>query len=352
MAGVVAADADGDPMAPQLRIRETRMNAFLTTLSTLAVAAALAAGPTPAAAQATGAKPAAAPAAKPATKPATKPAQVQRTFATPEDAAAALLEAMNTDSLSRIHAVLGPGSGKLIRSGDKVADQQLRDDFSAAYAAAMRIEPAGDGKATLVIGKNDYPFPFPLVKGAAGWRFDAHAGAEELLNRRIGENELSAINTCLAYVDAQREYAVKDRDGNGFKEYAQKWVSAPGKRDGLYWQSAPGEPESPLGPLAAAAGAQGYGKNADAYHGYRFRILKSQGKNAAGGAYDYVVDGRMIGGFALVAWPARWGVSGVMTFVCNHDGVVFQKNLGSETPKLAAAITRYDPDATWSKAQP
>jgi hypothetical protein len=216
----------------------------------------------------------------------------------------------------------------------------------------VKFDRQGDAAATLLIGPNDYPFPFPLVKTAKGWKFDAKSGAEEIVNRRVGENELAAIQTCLAFVDAQREYVLADHDGNGKLEYARRIVSSPGKRDGLYWPSAAGEPPSPLGPLAAEATRKGYDRTSRAYHGYRFKVMTAQGKAAPGGAYDYIVDGRMIGGFAFVAWPARWGVSGVMTFICNHDGVVFQKNLGKDTPSIAANMTRYNPDSTWEKAQP
>jgi hypothetical protein len=186
-----------------------------------------------------------------------------------------------------------------------------------------------------------------------GWHFDSRSGAKEILNRRIGRNELSAAQVCLAYVDAQREYVLKDRDNDGLLEYAQELISAPGKRDGLYWQTAQGEPPSPLGPLVAKARSEGYGEahsnSAQPYHGYLFKILTAQGPNAGGGAYDYVVDGRMIGGFALVAWPARWRASGVMTFVVNHDGVVYSKTLGPQTPAMVARMARFDPDPTWTK---
>ena len=201
------------------------------------------------------------------------------------------------------------------------------------------------------MGENSYPFPFPLVKDAAGWRFDARRGANEIVNRRIGANELATIQVCLAYVDAQREFVLKDRDSNGVLEYAQKLVSTPGKHDGLYWAAKEGESPSPLGPLGLKARHEGYGKDAGAYHGYRYKILTGQGKGAPGGAYDYVVKGKMIGGFGLVAWPARWGASGVMTFVCNHEGVVYETNLGPDTGTIAAAMTRFNPDSTWKKSE-
>jgi hypothetical protein len=279
----------------------------------------------------------------------------QRSFASPEEAAKALHAAMKSGDWKQIYAVLGPGSGKLIYTGDKVADSATRTMFVAAYEKSAKFDRDGSAKATLLLGENDYPFPFPLVKGAKGWTFDSRAGAEEIVNRRIGENELSAIQVCLAYVDAQREYVLKDRDNNGLLEYAQKLVSTPGKRDGLYWPTKDGEPPSPFGPLATRAAGEGYGIDAAgeprAYHGYHYRILNAQGQFAQGGAYDYRVRGKMIGGFAMVAYPARWGVSGVMSFMCNHDGVVYEKNLGRETPALAKAMTRFDPDPSWTKVQ-
>ncbi|GMU71815.1 MAG: DUF2950 domain-containing protein [Burkholderiales bacterium] len=283
----------------------------------------------------------------------------QKTYASPEDAAKALYDAVKSDDLRSIYAVLGPGSGAVIFSGDRVADDAMRNDLVSSWDKAMTIDRSGsDTKATLLVGPNGTPFPFPLVQGAGGWRFDAKAGAEEVINRRIGENEFSAIEVCLAYVDAQREYVLRDRDRDGVMAYAQKFLSSPGRKDGLYWPTAAGEPPSPLGPLVGAARAQGYAKGdaaskrsegGSAFHGYRYKILTRQGKDARGGAYDYIVNGKMIGGFALVAWPARYGVSGVMTFVCNHDGVVFEKDLGSRTPERAPAMTSFNPDSTWRK---
>ena len=294
------------------------------------------------------------PAADAAPAKANHPAQ--RSYASPGDAVGALVAAIRSADAQRIREVLGPGSGKLILSGDPVADQQGRDRFVAAYGKRSRIEADGDAKATLLIGEKDWPFPFPLVKGEAGWRFDARSGAEEILNRRIGRNELAAIQVCLAYVDAQREYAQTQGRRDGLREYAMKLVSTSGRKDGLYWRTPEGEPLSPLGPLAAKARQEGYGKRENAanepYHGYFYRVLTSQGKDAPGGAYSYVVDGRMIGGFALVAYPARWGASGVMTFIVNHDGVVYQRNLGKATAARALAMTSFDPDSTWAKVQP
>lgn len=279
----------------------------------------------------------------------------QQHYATPEDATEALVAAVRADDLRRIRAVLGPGSDDLISSGDPVADRRARERFVGAFDRHSRIELEGDVKATLTVGENDWPLPFPLLKRADGWRFDAKSGAEEILNRRIGRNELAAIQVCLAYVDAQREYALTQGNRDGLHEYARKLVSMPGKKDGLYWPTKQGQPLSPLGPLVAKAKEEGYGESENTahepYHGYRYKILTGQGRDATGGAYDYVAHGKMIGGFALVAYPARWGVSGVMTFVVNHEGVVYEKNLGEATAAIARGMTRYDPDSHWSKAQ-
>jgi Protein of unknown function (DUF2950) len=282
--------------------------------------------------------------------------QVQQHYTTAEAAADALVAALRANDSRRLRAVLGPGSDPLINSGDPVADRQGRARFVAAFDKRSKIEPQGDAKAILSVGENDWPLPFPLLKDAAGWRFDTESGAEEILNRRIGRNERAAIQVCLAYVDAQREYALTQGNRDGLHAYAMKLVSAPGKRDGLYWPTKEGQPLSPLGPLAAKAKEEGYGKSKNAaqepYHGYLYRILTAQGSDAPGGAYDYIVGGRMIGGFALVAYPARWGASGVMTLIVNHDGVVYEKNLGATTAATASRMTRFDPDSTWSKTQP
>ncbi len=278
----------------------------------------------------------------------------QTVYASAEQAVQALYLAVKRHDLKQIYAVLGPGSDTLIYTGDAVADQQMRENFLAAGDRLLKIERQGDAQATLLLGTQEHPFPFPLVNGAQGWTFDAEAGAEEIINRRIGENELFAIKFCLAYGDAQREYAEADRDGDGLIEYAQKFRSSEGQRDGLFWPAKDGEPLSPLGPLAAQAKAEGYSAQEGGpvpYHGYFYRILTGQGPDAAGGAYEYVIDGNMIGGYALLAYPARWGASGVMSFVCNHDGVVYQKDLGEQTAAIAAATTLYNPDASWQKAE-
>ena len=207
------------------------------------------------------------------------------------------------------------------------------------------------GKAVFSIGNEDYPYPIPLVKKGQVWRFDTRAGKEELLNRRIGRNELEVIEILRAYVDAQREYATTDWDGDGKSEFAQKIRSTPGKKDGLYWAAKEGEKLSPLGPLAAKAAKEGYSKESTALHGYHFRILKGQGKDAEGGAFDYLVNGKMLLGFAMVAYPAQYGSSGIMTFIVNQNGIVYQKDLGKNSSKVAAAMKLFNPDKSWKKVE-
>jgi hypothetical protein len=285
------------------------------------------------------------------------PAMVkQPSFATPDEALAAVIEDLKSDNLSGLVKIFGPGIEPILNSGDPVADQNARERFVAYAEEQHHFDGSGD-TLTLVIGKEDWPFPIPLKKVDDRWRFDTAAGKEEILNRRIGENELSTIQTMLAVVDAQGDYAEFQRQRSGTPEYAQRILSSPGKMDGLYWPSAEGEPQSPLGPLVAAAHAAGYRRSANAeepspYHGYFFKVLTGQGPNAQGGAADFIVNGRMIGGFGLVAWPARYGDSGVMTFMVNHDGVVYQKNLGPQTAKFAPTISRFDPDQSWQKVEP
>lgn len=272
----------------------------------------------------------------------------QATYASPQEAVDALVTAAKSGELEAIVKVLGEKGRDIASSGDPVADTAARDRFLSAYDETHTIN-GGDSRATLVVGKDDFPFPIPLVNDGGKWRFDTAAGREEILDRRIGENELAAIETARTYVDAQREYAEIDRDGKG-PQYARRLLSNEGKTDGLYWPTAEGEAESPLGPLVAEARAEGYRKRHGGptpYHGYLFRVLTKQGKDAPGGARDYVVGGRMIGGFGLVAAPADYGNSGIMTFIVDQDGNVFQKDLGEDTDEIAADMTTFNPDASW-----
>jgi hypothetical protein len=279
-------------------------------------------------------------------------AGAQQTYKTPDAAVDALVASARTGDEKAALAVLGRDGEDIISSGDKVSDDAVRARFVASFDAKHQIAPQGDAKAILVIGDNDYPFPIPLIRKAGLWSFDTEAGRREVLFRRIGHNELDTIQTCLAYVDAQNEYADKDRGAGSAGVYAQRFISEPGKKNGLYWPAAAGEAESPLGELFAAATRQGYraGEGRSPYHGYYYKILTKQGPAAAGGAHDYVVQGNMIGGFALVAYPAEYRNSGVMTFLVNHDGTVFQKDLGPNTAEIAEAMTAYNPDKTWAKA--
>jgi hypothetical protein len=271
----------------------------------------------------------------------------QKSFATPEAAAAALVAALKAGKVDATAEVLGPGGGAILASGDKTADARGRALFVQLYEEGNKIEKAGDDKAVVSIGKDAWPFPIPMVKDAAGWRFDVEAGREEILNRRIGRNELFTMQAALAYVDAQREYYLANPQKAKLYQYAQKFVSTPGKRDGLYYPTKAGEPQSPLGPRYEAAKQAGYTKESGSYHGYRYRILKAQGADAKGGAYDYTAKGALIGGHALIAWPASYGNSGVMTFMVSHDGTLYEKDLGPGTEAAAGRITRFNPDKTW-----
>jgi hypothetical protein len=278
-------------------------------------------------------------------------ASAQQGFKSPDEAASALVSAAKTNDMKAFATVLGPDGDDIVSSGDEVADAATRQKFVAAYDAKHQITMEGDNKAILVIGQEDFPLPIPLIRKDGMWRFDTAAGREEILARRIGKNELDAIQASLAYVDAQNDYAEKDRTGAGVGTYAQRIISQPGKKDGLYWPTAQGEEASPLGELVAQATAQGYGVGGGRtpFHGYYFKILTKQGPAAAGGELDYIVRGKMIGGFALVAYPAEYGNSGVMTFLVNHVGTVFQKDLGPDTARLAERMTSFNPDKTWQE---
>ena len=290
----------------------------------------------------------------PATGTAPK-AAAQSTFATPEEAVTALVGAVRAENPTRMLGVIGPKAKSWVLSGDRVADKAEWTRFLAAYDRKNSIVKEGDAKARLAVGEGDWTFPAPLVLKSGQWAFDADAGREEIINRRIGRNELDTIQTLLAVVDAQREYASKDADGNGLADYASRFRSTPGKKDGLYWPTKGDEPLSPLGPLVAQAVGEGYGPKPTAgapkpYHGYLYRLLTAQGKDAPGGAYSYRVNGKLFGGFAVVAYPASYGNSGVMTFMVNHDGVVYERDLGAKSVAEAAKMTAFNPGAGWNRA--
>jgi hypothetical protein len=267
------------------------------------------------------------------------------------DALKAAVEARDTNTL---HAIFGPAAHGLV-SADVVEAAEERELFMHRLQEKVNLVAASDSKQELQLGADGWPFPIPLVKQDGQWRFDTEAGKEEILNRRIGANEMGAIQVCRAYVQAQREYAGVARDGAEVLAYAQHLRSTPGAHDGLYWSTRTGDELSPLGPLVAQARGEGYRQQTkiltdeqSPYHGYYFRVLTRQGKHAPGGKYNYIINGYMIGGFALVAWPAEWDNTGVMTFIVNQQGKVYQKNLGPKTPSLAKAMTTYDPDPSWT----
>ncbi len=275
----------------------------------------------------------------------------QKSFPTPEQAFDKLAAALRAGDRKTLAAILGPRGVALLHSGDPVEDRQRTQNFLAAYAAKHSVISDGPGRATLALGDDAWIMPVPAIEGAHGWTLDAAAGATEILARRIGENELSAIEVARAIVDAQREYACESHDASGTRAYAARFNSHQGRHDGLYWKTPAGEPFSPLGPFVAQATSEGYGKTGPRvpYHGYYFRLLTAQGRDAPGGARSYVVNGSLIGGFALVAYPARHGSSGIMTFIVNHAGVVYEKDLGVNTTAAATAITAYNPDASWTR---
>ncbi len=284
-------------------------------------------------------------------------AKEQKAFHSGQDATDAFIKALRADNTEALLSIFGPDAEELIFSGDSVMDTLRRDMFLEAYDRQHRLD-AEEDQLILVVGQNEWPFPIPLIKQDQKWIFDTAAGKEEILQRRIGRHELNTIQVLLAIVDAQREYAMNDLDGDGLCEYAREFRSDAGKKNGLYWKTEEGEKPSPLGPLVARAKDAGYGKqdkdSADEpqpYFGYFYRMLTAQGQNAAGGAFDYVVNDNMIGGFAVIAYPADYGNSGVMTFLVNHDGVVYQKDLGENTAQEAAKISTYDPNQTWEKVQ-
>jgi hypothetical protein len=281
----------------------------------------------------------------------TATAGAQQSFKTAAEAADALLNAARSGDQKGILAVLGPDGAGIASSGDEMEDAAARKRFTDAYDAKHQVNMEGDQKAVLVIGEQDWLFPIPIVRKDDSWRFDTAAGREEILDRRIGRNELAAIQASLAYVDAQNDYANLTRASTGTAAYAQRIVSLPGKKDGLYWPKEPGEAASPLGELVASATTEGYhvGGGRTPFHGYYYRILTRQGPAAPGGAYDYIAHGKMIGGFALVAYPAVYRNSGVTTFLVNHEGTVFEKDLGPHTANIAEHMAAFNPDGTWKK---
>ena len=285
-----------------------------------------------------------------------QPANTQALYANPAEAVTALGQAVRSKDTNALRRVFGAAIGE-ITNPDPVQREDNLVAFAQHLAESTTLSNRNADTIVLLVGKESWPFPIPLVKTNGTWLFDTRAGKEEILNRRIGQNELMAIDVCLAYVKAQREYALKDWGGSGVMEYAQKIRSSPGKRDGLYWVAPPNEEQSPFGPLVAQAHAEGYGKEENStnpqnpprrpFHGYYFKILTKEGKHVPGGKYDYIINGHMVAGFAFLAYPATWGNSGVMSFMVNQQGKVYQKNLGEKTSGLAEKIREYDPDDTW-----
>jgi Protein of unknown function (DUF2950) len=276
-------------------------------------------------------------------------------FASPDDAANALQTAAKSGDQNALIAIFGPDSKELIVSGDPVQDKTVLDAFVAGYGVMHRWRKMPDGGQILLVGADNFPFPIPLKKNDGGqWFFDTAAGRDEVLNRRIGRNELAIIDVCGAVAEAEAEYFSRPHDGQPAKQFAAKFISDSGKQNGLYWQAANGQPQSPLGPLAAFATSEGYTAKPEghtAFHGYYFHMLKGQTDKTPGGAKDYAVNGKMTGGFAFVAYPAEYGNSGVMTFMMNQDGVLLEKDLGKTTTEIATAMTLFDPDPSWTIVQ-
>lgn len=282
----------------------------------------------------------------------------QAQFDTPNAAADALVSALRSDNTAELTSIFGAGDADLLNSGDPVADRAERDAFVTKYDTQHSLAASSFDSVTIVAGLTDWPMPIPIVKNPSTgkWSFDTAAGKQELINRRVGRNELSTIQTCLAVVDAQREYANMDADGNGMREFAVRFISSPGKKDGLYWPTEPGQPQSPLGLLVSQASNEGYVPNTGdpegrrPFRGYFYRMLTSQGNYAPDGARDYVLGGMMIGGFAVIAWPAEYGNSGVMTFMVNQDGIVYERDIGSDTQNYATTIPAYNPGPEWRQS--
>jgi len=282
------------------------------------------------------------------------PAPDRTRFATPDEAAKALMNALKTDNAAELKAIFGPNVEKDLTSGDPVSDRHDREAIALAMGRSWRWARAGSDRQELVIGDEQWPFPVPLAKVRGGWQFDTDAGADEILSRRIGRNELRAIDVCRDYVTMQKEYASQPRDGKLAGLYAQQFRSSPGRQDGLYWRVGAEETPSPLGDLVAQAVVEGYDENKSSSQplwGYHFRVLTAQGTAAKGGARSYIVNGEMSGGFGLIAYPADYGQGGIMTFIVNQDGVVYQKDLGEDTLKVAAGLNEYNPDGTWAEVK-
>ena len=283
------------------------------------------------------------------------PARAQKVphaaFPTPEAAFEAFVAASRTGDPERLVPLLGPGSRVLVHSGDPVADREVLASLVRASEERVFFQREGEGRVTACLGFDNWPLPIPLVKTCPSWRFDSRAGAEEVLRRRIGRNELSTLETLRAIVVAQRDYYARDLDQDGVVEYAARLVSSPDRKDGLYWPVAAGQEASPLGPEIARAWQEGYRTRGAPYHGYYYRLLTAQGPEARGGAYDYLRNGHMVGGFAVLAWPAAYGSSGVTTFLVNTNGILWEKDLGPRTDALARAMKAYNPDRTWTRAK-
>jgi hypothetical protein len=279
-------------------------------------------------------------------------------FASPDAAVQTLVKALREQDVAHLKKILAPAGDEILSSGDPVADQADRARFLALYDEGHHFEADNTGTNTLLVGRDDWPFPVPIVKAGKKYEFDAEAGEDEILNRRIGRNELSTQQVCLAIVDAQRDYVAMNPMKSDLPQYARKLVSDPGQKNGLYWPTNEGEPQSPMGPLVATAADEGYGKppttqdsahTRPPYHGYRYRLLTAQGPHAPGGAAEYVVDGKLIGGFGVIAYPAQYGNSGIMTFITSHDGVVYQRDLGPDSQKIAESTTAFDPGPEWTQ---
>jgi hypothetical protein len=286
--------------------------------------------------------------------PAKTSAAEQQTFATPTEAVQALLKAAQDGNQEEMLAVFGDDGKDLVYSGDAVQDKKGMEGFVKAYKTKHALVEQDAKTEILQVGASNWPMPIPIVNDGGKWRFDTAAGKEELVYRRVGHNELGAIATCRGYISGQKEYAATGHDGLPAGLYARKLMSDPGKQNGLYWETAEGEDPSPAGPLLADAGGEGYegkglGSKAQPYHGYLYRVLTAQGAAARGGAKSYLVDDKLSGGVGLVAYPTQYRVSGVMTFIINQNGVVFQKDLGEKTDEIAGAMTEYNPDKTWTK---